>query len=145
MSKATFEEIIENDGKLVYSNVGDSMRPLIRQDRDLLVIEPVSGRLRKYDVPLYKRDNGQYVLHRILKVRPDDYVICGDNRWSKETGITDRQIVGVLTAVVRSGKEIPVTSLRYRLYAHLWCDLFPIRAFILKVRYVLKRGRKKAE
>ncbi len=143
MSKSTFEEILEKDGRLVYSNVGDSMLPLIRQGRDLLVIERPRGRLKKYDVPLYRRDSGKYVLHRVLKVRRDDYVICGDNRWAKETGITDRHVIGVLTAVVRAGKEIPVTDRRYRLYVHLWCDLFPLRAFILKGIHFLKRKRKR--
>ena len=95
-----FEDVIERDGRLVYTNVGDSMRPLIRQDRDILIIEKPHGRLKKYDVPLYKRDSGQYVLHRVLKVRENDYVICGDNRYCKEYGITDRHIIGVLTAVV---------------------------------------------
>jgi len=138
-----FEDIIERDGRLVYTNVGDSMRPLIRQDKDLLIIEKAKGRLKKYDVPLYKRDSGQYVLHRILKVRKDDYVICGDNRYHKEYGITDRHIIGVLTAVVRNGREIPVSDRRYRAYVHLWCDLFPIRAFILRLRSVPGRIRRK--
>ncbi|MBQ6169926.1 MAG: S24/S26 family peptidase [Ruminococcus sp.] len=143
----TFEEEIEKNGRLVYTNVGDSMRPLIRQGRDLLIIEKPQGRLKKYDVPLYKRDSGQYVLHRILKVRDSDYVICGDNRWTKEYGITDRHIIGVLTAVVRDGREMPVTDKRYRAYVHLWCGLFPVRAFILKVRALprwlrLKTGKK---
>ena len=138
-----FEDVIERDGRLVYTNVGDSMYPLIRQDRDLLIIEKTQSRLKKYDVPLYKRDNGQYVLHRVLKVRPDDYVICGDNRYSKEYGITDRHIIGVLTAVVRDGKEIPITDWRYRLYVHLWCDLFPLRTFILKVKSIPKRLKRK--
>ena len=129
-----FEDVIERDGRLVYTNVGDSMRPLIRQDRDILIIEKPNGRLKKYDVPLYKRDNGQYVLHRVLKVRENDYVICGDNRYSKEYGITDRHIIGVLTAVVRNGKEMPITDWRYKAYVHLWCDLFPLRAFILKAK-----------
>ena len=115
----SFEEIINRDGQLIYTNVGDSMQPLIRQDRDLLIIEKSEGRLKKYDVPLYKRDSGQYVLHRILKVRKDDYVICGDNRYCKEYGISDRHIIGVLTAVVRSGKEISVNDWRYKLYVHL--------------------------
>ena len=56
MNKSTFEEEIEKSGKIIYTNVGDSMMPLIRQNRDLLIIEKVSGRLKKYDVPLYKRD-----------------------------------------------------------------------------------------
>ena len=85
------------------------------------------------------------MLHRILKVRPNDYVICGDNRYNKEYGITDRHIIGVLTAVVRDGKEIPITDRRYRLYVHLWCDLFPIRAFILKAKQFPKWLKKRYE
>lgn len=140
-----FEDVIERDGRLIYTNVGDSMRPLIRQDRDILIIEKPVGRLKKYDVPLYKRDSGQYVLHRILKVRERDYVICGDNRYSKEYGITDRNIIGVLMAVVRDGKEIPITDWRYRLYVHLWCDFFLIRVFILKARKFPKWLKRKYE
>lgn len=143
MSKSSFEEILARDGKLVYSNVGDSMLPLIRQGRDLLMIVPPAGRLKKYDIPLYKRDSGQYVLHRILAVRDKDYVICGDNRWSREYGITDSHIIGVLTAIIRDGKEIPMSDWRLRFYAHLWCDLFPLRAFILRGLHVLKRLRRR--
>ena len=110
MRKSTFEEILTRDGRLVYTNIGDSMWPLIREGRDLLVIERPTGRLGRYDVPLYRRDNGKYVLHRILKVRDNDYVLCGDNRWHRETGITDRHILGVLTAVIRDGKELSITG-----------------------------------
>lgn len=143
MRKSTFEEIITRDGRLIYTNVGDSMWPLIREGRDLLVIERASGRLKRYDVPLYRRDSGQYVRHRVLKVRENDYVICGDNRWHRETGITDRHILGVLTAVIRDGKELSITDWRYQLYVHLWCDPFPLRAFLLRGIHVLKRMRKK--
>lgn len=139
MHKSTFEEEISRTGKLIYTNVGDSMMPLIRQNRDLLIIEKVSGRLKKYDVTLYKRDSGQYVLHRIIKVRKDDYVMCGDNRWQKEYRITNRHIIGVLTGVIRDGKTISVNDKKYRLYVHLWCDFFHVRALILKVKNYLKR------
>lgn len=142
MNKSTFEEQIQKNGKLIYTNVGDSMMPLIRQDKDLLIIEKVNGRLKKYDVPLYKRDSGQYVLHRILKVRENDYVICGDNRWRREYGISDRHIIGVLTGIVRDGKTILVTDKKYQLYVHLWCDFFPVRAFVIRVRGFVKRRLK---
>lgn len=146
MAKSTFEEEIQKNGKLIYTNSGDSMEPLIRQGRDVLVISEVQGRLKKYDVPLYKRDSGQYVLHRILKVRKNDYVICGDNRWQKEYGITDRHIIGVLTSVIRNGKkEMPVTAPGYRLYVHLWCDFFIIRGLIIRTKYFLKRRFRKVK
>ena len=62
---STFEEELERNGILIYTNRGDSMMPLLRENRDLIHIRRVNGRCRKYDVPLYKRDSGQYVLHRI--------------------------------------------------------------------------------
>lgn len=142
MNKSTFEEEIEKSGKIIYTNVGDSMMPFIKQGRDVLVISRTEGRLKRYDVPLYKRDSGQYVLHRILKVRENDYVICGDNRWNREYGITDRHIIGVLTGIIRDGREIPVTDIKYRIYVHLWCDFFPVRAFIIRIRQFLKRRLK---
>ena len=121
---STFEEEIERTGKLVYTNVGDSMMPLIKQGRDLLIIEKPDGRLKRYDIPLYKRDSGQYVLHRVMKIKKDgSYVMCGDNRSQLEYGITDRHIIGILTDIIRNGQTIPVTipkrtlwfrSVRYR-------------------------------
>ena len=116
MDNSTFEDVIARDGRLIYTNRGDSMMPLIKQGRDLLVISrKPKNRLKKYDVPLYKRDSGQYVLHRILKVRKRDYVICGDNRWKKEYGITDRHIIGVLTAVIRNGNNAIVSDISHEI------------------------------
>ena len=141
---ATFEEELNRTGHLIYTNVGDSMLPLIRQGHDLLVIEKTHGaRLNKYDIPLYRRDSGQYVLHRILKVRENDYVICGDNRYNKEYGITDRHIIGVLIKVIRDGKELDFRSFRYRAYVFLWCGLFPVRTFVLRIKHYIKRLFKK--
>ena len=139
MSKRSFEEILEHDGVLIYTNVGDSMLPLIRQGRDLLVIRKLSGKPRKYNVVLYKRDNGQYVLHRIIKRRKQNYVMCGDNRFVKEYGITDRHIIGILTSVIRDGKEISLSSRGVRFYSCLWCGLFPIRSLLLRFRYACRR------
>lgn len=142
MNKSTFEEEIKKSGKIIYTNVGDSMMPFIRQGRDVLVISRAEGRLKRYDIPLYKRDSGQYVLHRILKVRKNDYIICGDNRCIREYGITDRHIIGVLTGIIRDGREIPLTDRKYRIYVHLWCDFFTLRAFIIRIWHFLKRRLK---
>ncbi len=139
MNRSSFEEIIERDGRLIYTNVGDSMEPLIREGRDLLVIEKPSGRLKRYDIPLYKRDNGKYVLHRVLKVRDEDYVICGDDRYTPEYGITDRNVIGVLTALITDGKERKLEGKRYGIYVFFWCRLFPLRALFLRMKHYFKR------
>lgn len=137
MSKSTFEEELKEKGVLVYTNVGTSMRPLIRQGKDVMIISSLDklGRnLKKMDVPLYKRESGQYVLHRIIKVTKDGYVIRGDNTYSNEYGVTDSQILGVLSGVIRNGKEISVNSLGYKVYSYLWLYTYYIRKVVVWVK-----------
>jgi len=131
---SSFEEILELDGKLIYKNKGVSMMPLIREGKDLMVIEKAASvPYRKYDAVLFKRENGIYVLHRILKKVPDGYWIVGDHCYAGEN-VNEHQILGVLTAVIRGGSEIPVTDFGYRLYVHLWCDFYPLRFLILRAK-----------
>lgn len=154
--RSSIEEELVKNGRLIYSNVGDSMLPFIKQGRDLLLITrpaewdtlpqgSLTKKLKKYDVPLYKRDGGSvYVLHRVAGIDGKGYVLCGDNRRHKEHGITDKNIAGVLSAVIRNGREIQVTDPKYRIFVHLWCYLFPLRAIIIFIRdRSRKAGRKR--
>lgn len=139
MATTTFKEELNRTGRLVYTNKGVSMMPLLRQDRDLMIIEKkVEGQLKQYDAVLFIRDNGQYVVHRILKVRPKDYWIVGDNCVSGEY-IREDQIIGVLTGVVRDGKTITKTDPMYRLYVWLWCRFYPARFFLLRCKSFVRR------
>ena len=135
----SFEEELENSGKLVYTTVGVSMMPLIKQDRDISIISKPNGRLKKFDVALYKRPNGQYVLHRVVKVLEDGYVILGDNCASKEYNIKESQILGVLTSLVRNGKEINLNSFGYKLYVRARYAHYPVRVIILKTKRFLRK------
>lgn len=137
MNKGSFERIIAERGELIYSFQGNSMAPLLHE-RDLLVIKCPDFPLHRYDIPLYRRDTGEYVLHRILHRRKDDYAICGDNRYVIEYGITDQHIIGVLTHIIRDGKKISIKCIKYRVYAHLWCDLFVLRKIVMICRSYIK-------
>ena len=125
MNKTTFEEELERKGKLTYICVGVSMLPLLRQRRDIITIEKKQGRCKKYDVALYKRPNGSYVLHRVVEVREKDYVILGDNCVNKENGITDENILGVMTSFVRDGREYSVNNGIYHFYSKLYLSSAP--------------------
>ncbi len=139
----TFEEEIRNSGKLIYTTVGVSMRPLIKQGRDLLIVTKPQGRLKKYDIPLYKRKNGQYVLHRVVKVKDDGYVILGDNCIKWENDIKDDQIIGVLTSLVRKGKEVDFNSFGYRFYSRAWYLLYPVRVIFMSARRLAGKIKRK--
>jgi hypothetical protein len=138
MNKTTYEQELEQNGRLIYTTVGRSMRPFLRSGQDLMVIEArKGGRFQPRDVVLYRRKTGKYVLHRIMRVRRDDYVLCGDNCWTLEPGIRDEQILGVLTAVIREGKRLDVTAKSYRAKVFAWWALYPIRACVLYIRYLI--------
>lgn len=64
----SIEEVLESEGKYVGLTRGVSMLPMIKSGKDVVVIAKKTGRLKPYDVALYKRDDGAYVLHRVLKV-----------------------------------------------------------------------------
>jgi len=138
MNKTTYEQELADKGKLIYTTVGMSMRPFLRSGEDLMVIERRDpGRFQVRDVVLYRRRSGKYVLHRIMRVRRDDYVLCGDNCWELEPGIRDDQILGVLTAVIRNGKRMDVSATGYRMKVLVWWAAYPIRACVFYFRYLI--------
>lgn len=130
-----FEQILEQNGKLVYKTRGTSMQPLIRQNRDLVCIEAFHGTLRPLDTALYKRRD-QYVLHRVIKVKDGYYLIRGDNTYALEK-VPFGAVIGVLTGFVRKGHRHSVDERGYRLYSRVWTGLYPVRALRLKIRCLL--------
>lgn len=143
MNKFTYEEYLEQYGKITYTNVGTSMMPMIKQGRDLFtLVKKTEKRCRKYDVVLYCPKPSHYVLHRIVEVRDHDYVILGDNCTEKEYGITDDQILAVLSRFVHKGKTYSVEDKGYRLYARLWYMIYPIRRFIMRAKRKLSRMKR---
>lgn len=137
--RTSFEELLVRDGHLAFTNKGVSMMPLLREGKDVMLIDRKGpDRCRKLDAVLFRRPRanrqGAYVMHRILKVNADGtYWIAGDNCVSGET-VKESQILGILTGVVRDGKTIPVTDWKYRLYVNTWCRWYHIRFACIKMR-----------
>ena len=141
MNKTTYEEYLAEHGELTYTNVGVSMLPMLRQGRDSVVISPVTAPLAKYDLPLYQRENGQYVLHRVVAVG-DGYTCMGDNQFAKEPGIAHDQIIAVVTAFYREDKEYSTRAVSYRLYCRLWHISRPFRRLWRGAKSRLRRWLK---
>lgn len=129
------DEALEISNEVSVLTSGISMRPMLREHKDIAVIERVNRKLVKHDVPLYKRAGcDKLVLHRIIKVTDNGYVIRGDNLCSNEYNVTDEDIVGVLKAFYRNGKYYDcATSKIYHIYIYLNRLGYPIR-FLWRVK-----------
>ena len=114
------EERLSANGTVKLSPTGISMLPMLRQGIDCVILSSPPSRLKKYDIPLYRRANGQYVLHRVTHVSGDSYTCIGDNQFNYEKGIAHESVIAVVTAFTRGEKTYTVKYLPYRVYCVLW-------------------------
>lgn len=134
------EEAFDNNKTFTIPITGTSMLPLLVQGRDTVTIKKIESPLSVGDLPLYRRKDGAFVLHRIIKVNNDGtYVLCGDNQFIKETGITDNEMIGVVTDITRDGKNFPVTNKKYQSYVKRGITFFAFRYPLRRLRYLLHK------
>lgn len=107
---------------------GTSMLPMLRQGIDSVELSPVPENLKKYDLPLYRRENGKYVLHRIVDAGCT-YTCMGDNQFKPEPGLHRDQMIALVTAFYRGEKKYSVSDPGYRLYCRIWHHSRPLRRF----------------
>ena len=127
-------EKLDAGGSVTFNPRGTSMLPMLRDGDDTVVLSNPKGRLHLFDLPLYRRKDGSYVLHRVVNFGgAGSYTMCGDNQFEVEKGITDEDIVGVVTAFYRKGKPYKVNSLKYRAYLEFMFYSKPIRRVIVSI------------
>ena len=144
------EEVLASGGVFKMNPKGISMLPLIVQGRDSVVLRRDENRAyKRNDILFYRRDNGQFVLHRLMKIEDDGtYTMCGDNQIYLEKGIRRDQIIAHVEELYRKGKHVNYRGLRYRAYLLIWCCM-PIRKFtrlpkrfISKIKRIFSKKRK---
>lgn len=135
------EEIIEDEGFYVSRVKGPSMKPMLRERKDRIIIREAPERLNKYDIALYRYSNSSYVLQRVVDFDGYAYVMCGDNSVHKIYGIMDMQIVGVLTEFYRGKRRIGCKNKFYRLYVRFWWGMYPLRRISRAIKRAFKKRR----
>ena len=124
---------------------GNSMYPLLHHLRDGVLLRTPEN-IRPGDIVLFDRRNGRYALHRVISVRNGCITMAGDNQWHFERGLSCCQVVGVVTAVIRNGREISTQKISMRIYAQAVRLLCLPRIYLYKaLQKFLKRKRNETE
>ena len=124
---------------------GTSMNPLLYQNRDFVKIQKPTLPLKKGDIPLYRRKDGAFVLHRVVDIKENgEYVMCGDNQFILEYGITDANIIGIAKKLIIDGKEIDAdTDAEYLRHKEKYLknvrSRYPARRLRYKLAMIKKR------
>lgn len=137
----TIRMVLESGGEFRMFPRGISMLPLIVQERDSVILVKPKGNLKKNDIAFYLRDDGHYVLHRIIKAHDGKYSLCGDHQYWLEEGIENRHIIGVVSKIYRNNKEITNDTFSYKLYLLVW-QSFIVRRIFFKFRGLFLKLRR---
>lgn len=124
------QETLDRGGTFSLTITGTSMYPFIVGGRDKVTLSPLPEKLKKNDLPLYRRANGAFVLHRIVKVcKNGTYTCCGDHQWWLEKGLQREQMIGLATEYVRKGRKLTNRNVLYRCYRTFWTWVLPLRKY----------------
>lgn len=122
--------------------VGKSMEPFLIDGKDVVRITPfLPDKLHCCDVVLFKR-NDLYCLHRIIKIKGNHIMLCGDGICQSRDYIIREDVIGILDSVIReTGGVVACDSLKWKIKSYIWMSLFPFRRYLLyayRKRYCMK-------
>lgn len=138
------EELLAIDRQAIFTVKGSSMLPFIGDNRDSVVLEKRDfNNLKKGDIILFQYSSGKYILHRIYNVSQSGYQTIGDGCISFDDWIRPDQVKGVVTKIIRKGKEIDCNSTKWKTIFSLWMMLLPIRRYLLHIYFILGKIKRK--
>ena len=112
---------------------GNSMSPFLGHHRDTILFGQPNRELRKGDMVFYQRTNGQFVMHRIYKVKPEGYYIVGDAQTEIEGPVQRDQIFALVKKAQRKGKWIGPENFWWKFFEKVWINMVPIRPLVRKM------------
>ena len=122
---------------------GNSMTPFLVHGRDQICFHKPDGPLKKGDMALFRRRNGDYVMHRVWRTDPKGgYYFLGDGQQEIEGPIAPEQICGVVSRVCRKGTWIGPGTFWWDFFAGPWLWLRPLRPGFRRIWGGISRLRK---
>lgn len=106
---------------------GNSMSPFLVHGRDTVYLSRLRRPARRGDMLLYRRENGNYVLHRVYKAAPEGLTMIGDAQTELEPGIQPEQVIAIVTRVERKGKRCAPGSFWWEFFEKVWIRIIPLR------------------
>jgi hypothetical protein len=122
---------------------GNSMAPFLTHGRDTVYLSRLTQPPKRGDMVLYRRDCGQYILHRVFRQREGVYEMIGDGQLVVEPGIRADQIIAIVKTVRRKGKLLRKGSFCWAFFARVWLALVPARPVITRMHRFMTAWRKR--
>ncbi len=123
------DEVISAGGNVRLDVKGYSMWPLLRSEIDSVLLKKPTD-IKKYDVVLFKRTDGTFALHRIVKITNSSLTTVGDNQYIFDQTVTPDAVIAKAVEFQRGKRRIGEKNIR--LFGVFWVALFPLRRLLRK-------------
>lgn len=135
--------ILEEGKEVSLTITGNSMSPFMIHERDVIVLAPINSPLKKGDMAMFQRANGQYVMHRVCRVKSEACYFVGDAQDWIEGPISREQIFGRVTAVRRKNVWIRPGDFWWEFFEHVWIRMIPLRRPVMRIYGILTKAVRK--
>lgn len=128
------QELLSQGKDVPLTITGNSMSPFLVHQRDEILISVPDGEWKKGDMAFFKRKDGHYVMHRIVKVTSEGQCFfVGDAQRMIEGPIDSEQIFGKIILVKRKGRWIGPGNFWWEFFEHIWLNIIPLRPLLGKL------------
>ena len=134
------KELVAQGGSVELTVTGSSMEPMLHHGESRVRLTRAKE-LKRGDLALYRRENGQYVLHRIIDKDLLGYVCCGDAQ-SVPEDIHSFQVLAMVEQFTRRDCWVDCGSRLYHAYWKTWLLLRPARRIVLGGIHRLQKLRR---
>ncbi len=138
---SALRELTEAGREVSMRIAGSSMSPFLIHNRDTITFRKPDRPLRAGDMVFYQRRSGQFVMHRICRIRPEGLYIVGDAQTEIEGPVCPDQVFAVITRVHRKGRWIGPEDFWWRFFAGPWRWLLPLRPLLTRLYRPIYRIR----
>lgn len=118
---------------------GNSMSPFLVHGRDTVYLSRLTRPVRRGDVLLYRRQSGDYILHRVYRVEAGNLTMVGDAQMVLEAGIKAEQVIAIMTGATRKGKRQGPGCFWWEFFEKVWIRVLPARR-VLRRTYTAVRN-----
>ena len=141
----SYRDLLQTVEMLPLVVTGNSMLPFLAHKRDTVYLTKIKKPLKVGDMVLYQRLNGEYILHRICRIKDKTYCMVGDAQTVIEPDITEEQLIAVVCKAQRKGKVQKPGCFWWFFFEKIWIRLVPFRRFLGKLfTFFWNRFRKKS-
>ena len=126
----SIEEQIKENGYVITTVQGVSMKPFLLPQKTLVKLVPPVSRVHPGDCILYRRENDQVVLHRVVYCKKNGYVTTGDAYAGTVYFVPRDRVLGFMDAYCNRARWKSGRGWSARLFFWVWYAVLPIRFVI---------------